>query len=350
MNLLHHQDVPALSPGLTSSIGGLWPPEKASFQRIKGIYTCHIIRNREELEPVLQELEHLRETYFQGNEVTRISLRAIVARNVLSRDIGELKTYVEAIIPLDGIRTCLDNTCMVYFGTNHSTRQSSLEELDRYREQLSEILALPVRTCSDMIQRVYSRGYSLETLCYTSGKISEESTDQIASLYRRFGWTREDVLTILNHPHNLIGIAKNKEEIVSAGIAEIACIPLGDEWLRIVEITEAATAAGSERSGLYTAVSACLLQEIATRSRQLTLLDGEVDYVFGECNSNALGVLTTAHVQGRTFSLEIARQFGFPESGVLSQSVPIAGAHRTTPYNDLFPSFLNRASLYRLYG
>ena len=117
----------------------------------------------------------------------------------------------------------------------------------------------------------------------------------------------------------------------------------------MVEITEAATRDDHARNGLYTAVSSTLLLEIAGRSRQGSLLNGEIDVIFGECNGNALGVLKTVKTQGRTLAVEVSESLGFPGTGMLEQHVPISGAPSDTPYNDLFPAYLTRERLYELY-
>ena len=62
------------------------------------------------------------------------------------------------------------------------------------------------------------------------------------------------------------------------------------------------------------------------------------------------GVLKVVKFQGRTFAAEVGGQYGFPNSGMLPQQVPISGAERNTEYNDLLPAFLTRLQLYALYG
>jgi len=97
-----YQDVPDTREDieLTSSIGGLWPPEKASFYRIKGIYTPGIINSRRELLGFIDALKGRALDPNFGGEVTRISLRAIMERSLLLNNTGLLEPYIEAIIPL----------------------------------------------------------------------------------------------------------------------------------------------------------------------------------------------------------------------------------------------------------
>ena len=43
------QDTPEHQAGMTSSIGGLWPPEKASFNRIKAIDTRGVVTSPQQI-------------------------------------------------------------------------------------------------------------------------------------------------------------------------------------------------------------------------------------------------------------------------------------------------------------
>src|SRR5690606_36815857 len=119
----------------------------------------------------------------------------------------------------------------------------------------------------------------------------ENQVDQMTALYERFGWNRDEVVELLQNPDNIISVAKHEGRIVSAGIAEIASIPIGNESLRIAEITEAATLEEFGGNGFYTGVSAKLLEELARRSKENSIYNGPIDLVFGECNGLSLGVL-----------------------------------------------------------
>jgi len=156
----------------------------------------------------------------------------------------------------------------------------------------------------------------------------DTSIDQVSHLYEHFGWTMDEVRVLLNNPLNIVAVANFGPSIVSAGIAEIAVIPIGEKTLRIVEITEAATLDKHQRQSVF---------------------GGEIDLVFGECNGLAAGVLSVAKIQGRIFAAEMGALYGFPGSGVLYQQVPIQGPEKHTLYNDLLPAYLTRSSLYKYY-
>ena len=342
------QDVPLLQGDLTSSVGALWPPDRASFKRIKGIYTPGVVRNQENLTEIVNVVNEA-QSIFNG-EVSRVSLRAVVDINFLEqiRKDETAKPLVEAIIPLSGTQPAFENAALVYFGLNHSTRQPIQKEMERYLVNLEAAFSHRTLTPQEIRDRVVRNGYEIRVLAKED--ITEESIDQVAQLYERFGWTREEVSMILNNPNNIIGVAIKDSAIVSAGIAEMARIPIGSDSLRIAEVTEAATHEDHAKNGLYTAVSSGLLEELFQRSQQGEILGGELDLAYGECNGNALGVLKTAHIQGREFAFHAGFSLGFSNSGVLRQHVPIAGLPIETEYNDLFPAFITRAKLNEIYS
>ncbi|MEO1084495.1 MAG: hypothetical protein AAFY88_09650, partial [Acidobacteriota bacterium] len=119
------------------------------------------------------------------------------------------------------------------------------------------------------------------------------------------------------------------------------------EELRMAEFTEAATLARHQGQGLYSAVAATLMLELARRSRSKAVLGGELDLGFGECSGHDLGVLIAARRLGRQFARTASRDRGWPFKGFLPQHVPIAGAPRSTRFNDLFPTYFSRRALYQ---
>lgn len=353
-DLNRYQDVPdgRGSIEMTSSIGGLWPAELASFDRLKGIYTPGVIDSEEELVSFLRIFEEQSTCPNFGNDYSRISFRAVIDRDLLLSCSDRLRPCLEAVILLEGSQSVFSNAALVYIARNHTNRQSNPVEIKQYIETITNICETQERrSVKEIMRRVKSRGYDAGVLSFPQELEEREAViDQIYRLYQRFDWSREEVEAILTNPNNIIGVALFNDEIVSAGITEMAQIPIGENVLRIVELTEAATRNDHARNGLYTAVSTALLLELEMLSQNNQVLGGEVDIVFGECNGNAPGVLKTAKIQGRRFSWELGRDFGFPSRGILSQHVPISGSARLTAYNDLFPAYLTRELLYNLYG
>ena len=347
--LISEQDVPDHIAGMTSSIGALWPPQKASFNRIKGFYTSSVLASPLQFEKFYQNfLDICARASSHPHETSRVSIRAVITRSTITSVRPLLERSLEAIIDLRGTPQ-FAGSALVYLGCNHESRASSSDELNSYRKNLATAKIVQPRTQKQLLQRAFNHQCSLRILEYETASPEQrtETLNQMADLYARFGWKKPDVENILENPDNIIAIAETKESIVSAGIAEMAKVKIGNAEMRMAEITEAATREEHICKGLYTAVSTFLIQEIATRSQRSKFLEGEVDFVYGECNGNALGVLKTAAIQGRTFATETTARYGFPHRGILHQHVPISGAPRTTPYNDLFPAYLTRQLVYQ---
>lgn len=198
----------------------------------------------------------------------------------------------------------------MYIGWNHPSRSSHPEDLAHCLQEVERVYSLAPRSLPAMVRHACQNRYELCILDQETSRLPE-TVGAMTRLYERFGWKEEDVRQILSSPTNIIGIARYEGEIVSAGIIELALIPVGEHRLRIAEITEAATREDHARQGLYSAVSSLLLMELARRSLQQQILRGEIDLVFGECNGNAPGVLRTARFQGRTFATQSTQRFGF---------------------------------------
>ncbi len=251
---------------------------------------------------------------------------------------------MEVVIPLDpgqlGIKPVL-----LYLSENTHARQSSMDDLMLVGKNIVMAQRAKSRTVSNILERSRERGYEVEILTQEERE-SEEVINQIATLYVRFGWSREEVVTMLNNRNNINAVARYDRQIVSSGIGEMAVVPLGDRAFRLVELTEAATLHEHERNGCYASISTVILLELQRRSRAFEILGGEIDVVFGESNGLSEGVLHVAAIQGRNFSTDTSERYGLFGSGILHQQVPIFGPKRQTPYNDLIVTYFTRRNLY----
>jgi hypothetical protein len=320
----------------TSSIGPQWPPNKSSFNRIKGIYTNGVVRDSKTFVSVVNNIKDLAT---QQTKIDRLSIRVIADNNVWRENSPMLEGIGEVIMPLDGTSDVFSNSSILYLGINSPERQSDNNDLRKAINNVECAIRKKPVSFIEAINRVCNQGFYLSILTLSDRSTNNEIINQMTELYKRFGWERSDVVEILGKPNNIIAIAKNNNEIVSAGIAEISTIQLQDNSrLRMAEITEAATDERYQKKGLYSSVVAKLMMELAMNESQ-------IDLVFGECNGNELGVLNTARSLGRTFSYEIATREQLPFKGFLPQHVPIAGQPRNTPYNDLFPSYITKDRL-----
>lgn len=333
----------------TSSIGPQWPPRETSHGRVKGIDNRGIVRGEEHLADLLGRLESFAREAAAGG-ADRISIRALVADELIEAHREQLGRFGEAIVPLESGGE-LEGCSLLYLGWNGEDRRSAGEDVARALANIETAAARHRRRPAEIRERVESQGFALQVLSMEERLGNDRIKDDIARLYRRFGWSAEDTLQILGHEQSLIAVGFEGEgerrEVVSAGIAELSRIELGDGVpLRIVEFTEAATLKSHQGRGLYSAICAILMLELARRSRAGALDGGALDVAFGESSGHDLGVLIAAIRLGRTFSRQVVQERGLPFPGYLPQHVPIAGAPRSTRFNDLFPTFLSRRALY----
>ncbi|MEM1178904.1 MAG: hypothetical protein AAGM22_11215 [Acidobacteriota bacterium] len=336
----------------TSSIGPGWPPAVSSCHRIKGIDTRGVIRESAQLGALLDSLEAESERLNHPDDggCDRLSLRALCDESVIARSLPRIEPWAEAVLPLDDGSGRL----LVYFGRNAGSRPCDAADLDRALANVEIAEQRDVEKAAAMLRRVSDGGYGLRILTADERRGSEEVLLGVADLYRRFGWNRDETRDILQNPGSLIAVAstggpgRRGEEIVCAGIAELSHLEFGDgEELRMAEFTEAATLSTHQGRGLYSGVAATLMLELARRSAGQDLLGGELDLGFGECSGHDLGVLIAARRLGRRFARTASKQRAWPVRGFLPQHVPIAGAPRSTRYNDLFPTYFSRQTLYR---
>lgn len=335
----------------TSSIGPQWPPKESSFNRIKGIDNREIIRDSNKFIDTVDEIKSLISTHIQSpeDEIDRLSIRLIVENNVWYENLDQITEIGEVIIPLSGTNRAFENSSIIYLGENSANRQSDRNDLESSINKVNTAIQKNEVSFSDAINRAANQGFELSILQLSDRMTNTEIQFQMSELYSRFGWEKQDVLDILSKPLNIIAVARFGDEIVSAGIAEVSSVKLGDcSCLRMAEITEAATSEKFQKRGLYSSVASKLMVELANLSSASMIDGGQIDLVFGECNGNEQGVLNAVKSLGRTFSYEVVKKANLPFKGYLPQHVPIAGAPRNTQYNDLFPAFITNEKLVSL--
>lgn len=340
----------------TSSIGPQWPPRPTSYARIKGIDNRGVVDTAERLDDLLAQLEGLvPQLDDPDTPIGRLSVRALIDDRLIDAQVDRLAPWAEAILPLDvsaDESPRLAGTSFVYLGRNAADRASDPADLARCLRQVAAAQEHPPRLAAAMLRRVRDGGYGLRILDRRERTCDSRLLDGMAELYSRFDWGREDTREILANPESLIAVATETrddgERVVSAGIAELSLVRFADGCeLRIAELTEAATRRAHQGRGLYSGIVSLLMTELAARSRSGEIYGGALDLAFGECSGHDQGVLIAARHLGRRLSRATAAERGLPFEGYLPQHVPIAGAPRSTPYNDLFPTYLSRARLYR---
>lgn len=335
----------------TSSIGPQWPPKESSFNRIKGIDNRGVIRDTNRFIDTVDEVKSIISTHIDNPEVAidRLSIRLIVENDVWYENLDQLGELGEVIIPLAGTNPDFENSSIIYLGSNSASRHSDESDLENAISNVNIAIKKEEVSFPVAINRATDQGFELSILQLSDRMISHDIQNQMAQLYKRFGWEKQDVIDILSKPLNIIAVARFGDEIVSAGIAEVSSVNFGDcTSLRMAEITEAATAENYQKKGLYSSVASKLMLELADLSLTNRIDGGQIDLVFGECNGNEQGVLKAVKSLGRTFSYEVVKKANLPFKGYLPQHVPIAGAARNTQYNDLFPAFITKVKLMSL--
>lgn len=331
----------------TSSIGPQWPPEKSSFGRIKGIDNRKPISTKESLLEDIGTVDELIATinsYPDG--VSRLSIRLVIDDGLLRQNYELIKSLGEVIIPLSGTQSDLDEADIIYLAYNSPERISNPKDLAYARGNLAIALTRIPLSCTAILDRAKRTGYDLRVLSMEERAHSETVKNQMSDLYTRFGWEPSQVWELLKNNSNIIAVALCGELIVSAGVAETSKINFKTEHsLVITELTEAATQAEHQGKGLYTAVAAMLMRELADHGSN----GNKIGLVFGECNGLAGGVLNASKSLGRTISVETTESWKAPFLGYLQQHVPIEtpSYKRLTKFNDLFPAFISRDGLNR---
>ncbi|MCG8455108.1 MAG: hypothetical protein MI919_02425 [Holophagales bacterium] len=356
----HSPDTSTIAPD-TSSIGPQWPPRPSSHRRIKGIDNRRVIRTGGQLQELLASLEEL--VPGLDRSADRLSVRALVEERLLGEHREVLAPWAEAVIPLEDCGDALEGLVFLYLGRNLPSRSSHGGDLERSLEHVRLAEKRRPKRASEMIERVRDGGYGLRLLDRAERLGDPQLRRAMAVLYERFGWNAEDTRQILANPDSLIAVATvpalgsapaprtagvGQARVVSAGIAELGRVRFGDgAELCFAELTEAATLAEHQGHGLYSGIISLLMAELAARSRRGEVLGGTLDLCFGECSGLDFGVLIAARHMGRRSSLRALEKRGLPFRGFLPQHVPIGGARRSTPYNDLFPTYVSRERIYR---
>jgi hypothetical protein len=318
----------------TSSIGAtVWPPEKASFEKRKGIYP-QILETSDQLKSVVDEFATIP---FELN-TTRFSARICVTATALRDYINKHNPseLIETIIPLTGTNSGLDNCCLVYIGKNDQARIPPPDLPQRQLAKAKGIFNYPGE------KKPLDQEFKIKMLSQEQRQ-DPNILNMYFELYQYFGWLKEDVRKLLQNNNNLIVACFYDGKIVSSGLAEMGVLTFNEIPLNIAEITEAATLPACQGRGLYQAVSDAILQNLATNGIPPNL-------VFGELNLHASGVLTVAARQGRIPAFQTAEYFDTPHAWVLPQHVTIKNGYNDLPYNNLMVAYLNQQLLLEKYG
>ena len=269
-----------------SSIGKLNKPfYDADNKRVKAFYT-NSIESESQLEEMINDLRGMKEQH----DADRITARFIVNDNV-KREEG-----IEARIPLSN---GLGNYSLIYFGENTPQRQSAEEILTQEKTYVNTIKDKPTVGIEEALRRPEQTGYTVEILENPSQKDLKDIIDVYSSSFDSYTYelNPENVEWLVTNPDNVVAVARDKNGIVSIGVAETGETPLciegeGERTFKFSELSDAATHPDHRAKGLYTATSVLLHKELTERG---------FDLVYGEARACNYGVNKSCQKIGREY-------------------------------------------------
>lgn len=314
----------------TSSIGAVWPPEPSSFERIRGFYNQGIVDTPQRCQQFVGILEEQQDKLARQTECTRLSVRFVASAGSLAV-LDSAGINLEAAIPL----ACTgSDMVLAYAATNIPDRRVGAVQVEDHTRLLQKVVAgtitdLPLH--SKLLPRCIDR--------HTAETERAALVPKFTELYRVFGYSFDDVRTLLCNPANTIMYIEDEDDtVVSTAMAERANIEIeGFDTLSLVEITEACTHPTRRGEGLYRYISGLLTRELIDRQA----ID-PVHAIYGESNLAMPGVLIAGHENGRRFSHFDQKQLGIERTdfGILQQNFCVQDGHEQRPYNDFAVSYI----------
>lgn len=328
-------------------IDGILPPSEISFGRVKVFYTKSVVKDENSLADLRGVFNEVSEV-LDGQNLSRVKMRAIIngeaLRGCSTSDFWQ--EHVEALIPLDPGKFG-NNPVLVYLGANSDTRQPDPEDLRIVSQNLERSRMFGYRNPEEILNKAQEQGYELKVF---DPSMDNADIGQMAKLCERFGGSYAKTENILTDPSNVVCVASKDSVVVAMAMVDTTDVRLGDtDIFKMAEIRVTATLSGYEQKGIYNGTAALLFRELAKRTREDQTRGQGLDLLFGECNGLSLGILIAARTKGMNFAADIGENWGFPNSGILKQEVPIEWGSRRTKYNDLLPDYLTGSSLIKLH-
>jgi hypothetical protein len=309
----------------TSSVGAAWPPAIASYERMRGFYD-QLVDSSAEVDTFVDHFHEYAAEAESIAEVSRLSIRLLTDSAGIA-DIDRREITIEGALPVD------NEYFIVYTAVNAHNRLASANRLAQHREFLDATIQNPRR--SDLPE-LSDRAF--EPLVIDSSTPQGEKElliPRFLALYGMFGYNQQDVSDLLVNDANTIVYAEDDDGVVSTGMAEQATITVkGYGDVRIAEITEAVTRPESRGRGLYTAVSAYLVDILRQQ-------DEAPHVIYGETNLTMPGAIKAAHSNGRNFSYHDRETLGIlnPNFGILQQNFKVEDGKEDREYNDFALSY-----------
>jgi hypothetical protein len=323
----------------TSSIGAVWPPEAAPFDRLRGFYTDGIVESGADARNMGRLVHHYEDELTHDPNLTRLSIR-FVAQSRQLRVIEAMGVSIEAAIPL---ATDSDELVLAYAGHNTGRRNIDPASLHRHKKLLRTIRNNWSVDQTDRAEQIRSKGYGFNILDkYASEEERRSKLTQFHELYDIFGYSEADTKELLENPSNTIVSIEEGDKIVSTAMAERASIAIrGFGNLELKEITEASTRPDYRKQGLYKDASGILLRYL-----HLSLNEDPAHAIYGESNLAMQGVLIAGHENNRHFSHFDQARYNLrnPAFGFLIQNFRIEDGQERRMYNDFAVSYLPLSS------
>ncbi len=270
--------------------------ERGRVMRRKGFITS-VIETREQARYFIDDfvnseiarLEHSPEL----RDVTRLTVRAIVSSDLLRR--GNIdSSHIEATVRIGAINGGGDYM-MVYFGYNKEGRALSIDEVNTHRRNLDLINAS--RNMESLSEILSSPNYHGYEICrFNAGDATVQERDAVLMmLTKSFGYSKDECDYILADPNNTIFVSRHPTDgIVGMSMAERRTVNLSDgRSMTMVEVTNATVIAPHGGNGLYGAISAHLIRDIASDT------ENRVDLVYSESNMDRPSLLHAIAMQQR---------------------------------------------------
>lgn len=266
-----------------TSTGRPGEPENRSYRRLYQTWDKPI----NDIQKLIDKFNFL-ESNVDGHR--RIVLKSLCSNQVLNEAI-QTGLPIEAVIPMSIVTG--DESSIIFLGKNFhdSPPQGRKEELNLIVEKK------PLEKITSVIEK----GFTL------SNHLNENDSDNLYSLWHRFGWTREGIVDFIkkiqSHENNLwfSGMRDNLTgQLVSASQAEA----VNFSGIRYVETTEYSTLEGYSKHGLCTAS-----------------VEGLVAQVLNDTNKENVPTVITAEFNTSSTSSAVGANAGFiiPKHDGISQ-------------------------------
>ena len=340
-----------------SSIGGVDGIYLAG-DRMKGVLPM-LVNTTEDLAYLVKVIEHFKQNLEDSPHHSRLTVRAVVAKDLLVNDsepLQVIRPYIEVLMPVCRLDGENREHYIVYLGFNKEHRRLKLGQHEMYlgniqraRVSADAKTGLTERTIHNMAQIIKSgsrecqfqskdeRDVFYVRLVDDVSKLEKSHMDDINRLMYKFDYNAEDVRRLIENPANRLTLTFLGDRVVGVAVVEKATIDFGGRCkLRIVELTDAVVDEKYQGNNIY---------YYASLFTFLSLLHNDkVDVIYGESNLKMPGVLAAAHLQWRDFTSDIAAQFnGTLGRGFLENHAVIGGE-----YSSLVVTFFRSETLQRI--